>query len=217
VGRDEDFAMPPIACRPAFAGSALAGIAMLCSVAGALPVGPAFAGSTDAGDAAVPGPLRAFKIDNPPTTTTIPAAQPTPQATDKKGKAGKKIAATASAVEKDPLKRRFRGVFRAAIPDGGSGTVTVQPTSTARELKLEDFQVSEVPDLEILLVAGDRIAKPDDVLTSKRVSLGRLKKIVGRQIYRMPAEVDPSTYRSVVIWSKRRKIVVASARLEPTT
>ena len=95
--------------------------------------------------------------------------------------------------------------------------MTVQPTSTARELKLEDFQVSEVPDLEILLVAGDRIAKPDDVLTSKRVSLGRLKKIVGRQIYRMPAEVDPSTYRSVVIWSKRRKIVVASARLEPTT
>ena len=175
----------------------------------------------------IPGPLRAFKVppasasapnspaagaNGPASAYAAPPADPADKLAKGKRKPGPFIAET------DPAKRRYRGVFRAGM-DGntGSGTVLVQPTSSAREIRFDDFKISDAPDLEILLVAGDRFTRPEDVLDSKRVSIGRLKRAAGKQVYRVPAEVDPSTYRTVVIWSKRHKLVVTSARLEPSS
>ncbi len=85
----------------------------------------------------------------------------------------------------------------------------------ARELVFENFAIADRPDLEVWLVAADRVASADDALSAKRVSLGRLKKPAGNQTYRLPQELDVAVYRHVVVWSRRERSPRLAALLQP--
>lgn len=85
----------------------------------------------------------------------------------------------------------------------------------AHRVEIADFAVTDAPDLEIALVAADRILTTADVLASKRVSLGRLKRIRAKISLRFPAEMDPAVYRTLVVWSRRDRAPRGVARLAP--
>lgn len=88
-------------------------------------------------------------------------------------------------------------------------------TVAGRELKLTDFSVADRPMLEIWLSAADPGATAAKLQETKHVSLGRLRKPRGDQVYRFPAELDPAIYRTVVVWSRRDRAPDAVARLTP--
>ncbi len=98
---------------------------------------------------------------------------------------------------------------------GGNARGKVAVDVAARELRLTDLVVDDAPGLEVILVAGDAPLTTEAVLAAKRVSLGRLRKPKGPQVYRVPAELDLTVYRAVIVWARRDKAPRALARLAP--
>lgn len=62
------------------------------------------------------------------------------------------------------------------------------------------FRSNEGPDVFVLL---HRENSPKSYKTSDYVSLGRLKKLKGKQLYRIPVGVDITEFKSVVIWCRQ--------------
>ncbi len=62
------------------------------------------------------------------------------------------------------------------------------------------FRSNEGPDVFVLLHRED---SPKSYQKSDYVSLGRLKKLKGKQLYRIPSGVDITEFKSVVIWCKQ--------------
>lgn len=94
-----------------------------------------------------------------------------------------------------------------------SGTVRVlRLADGARVLRLEGLDVENGPDLFVTLAAAAPDA-PDGAYDSDYVSLGRLKGNKGDQSYAVPASVDLSRYKSVVIWCKRFSVAFGTAPL----
>lgn len=94
----------------------------------------------------------------------------------------------------------------------GSGTATIyQLEDGAHVLRLEDFEVTNGPDLHVLLVPssdpGDREA------IEGYVDLGSLKGNVGDQNYDIPADVDISEFGSVVIYCQPFHVIFSVATL----
>ena len=81
----------------------------------------------------------------------------------------------------------------------GSGTATVYELADgSRVLRLEDFEVTNGPDLHVLLVPDGDPDGRDDV--EGYVDLGSLKGNIGDQNYEIPADLDLSEFGSVVIY-----------------
>jgi hypothetical protein len=72
-------------------------------------------------------------------------------------------------------------------------------------LRLEDFKVTNGPDLYVYLSA--------DKGASDFVDLGRLKANAGNQNYEIPAGTDLSKYDNVVIWCKSFSVYFGGAQL----
>jgi hypothetical protein len=90
----------------------------------------------------------------------------------------------------------------------GSGTATVYLLADgSRILRFESFAVTNGPDLRVLLV------KEDGVVGDDYVELGRLKGNQGNQNYEIPAELDLSLYKGVIIYCKPFHVVFATASL----
>ncbi|TBW34712.1 hypothetical protein EYW49_17480 [Siculibacillus lacustris] len=169
-------------------------------------IGPSSAAALpDADDepTVVPGPMRAADGGVLPALPAARRAPPPPRAEP--------------AVKPPPRAvLAWEGRFRPSRPqdaDAGAGRALVR--LPARELSFADFTVADLPDLEVWLVAADRVASADDALGAKRVSLGRLKKPRGNQTYRLPPEIDVSVYRSVIVWSRRERAPHVTALLVP--
>jgi hypothetical protein len=62
------------------------------------------------------------------------------------------------------------------------------------------FRSDEGPDVFVLLHRED---SPKKYKKSDYVSLGRLQKIRGKQLYRIPQQVNVSEFKSVVIWCRQ--------------
>lgn len=73
--------------------------------------------------------------------------------------------------------------------------------------------VEQTPDLMVML---DTTPTPDhQTLTSDRaLQLGQLQRLAGRQHYAIPASVDVSQYRSVVIWCPEFNAIIGYAPVE---
>lgn len=160
--------------------------------------------SDESDPAAVPGPMRPTSAD----LATDTGATPRKSADAAREPARAKIPAVASAPAK-----AAPTVFEGKLGDRAGGRVVVDRAT--RELRFQDFTVDDAGDVEIWLVAADRIAPGDDVAASKHVSLGRLKRSSGNQTYRVPAELDVTVYRTVVLWSRRARSPRAAALLLP--
>lgn len=81
----------------------------------------------------------------------------------------------------------------------GSGTSTIYRLEDGSAvLRLEDFEVTNGPDLHVLLVPDSNPESREDVLGY--LDLGSLKGNIGDQNYPIPDDVDISEYGSVVIY-----------------
>lgn len=94
-----------------------------------------------------------------------------------------------------------------------SGTARVLGDGTdQRFLRFEDFATDNGPDLNVYLSTApadaDQGAFDDDF-----VDLGDLQGNVGDQNYEVPADVDLSRYRTVVIWCVRFGVAFGAADL----
>lgn len=81
----------------------------------------------------------------------------------------------------------------------GRGTATVYTLGDeTRVLRLEDFEVTNGPDLHVLLVPHENPRSRDDL--DGHVDLGSLKGNLGDQNYDIPNDIDISEYGSIVIY-----------------
>lgn len=100
-----------------------------------------------------------------------------------------------------------QGEFRAADSfHQGSGTATIYQQGATRVLRLENFSSTNGPDLHVLLVE-----KVDGADMGAYVDLGKLKGNVGNQNYDIPADVDLSKYRGVMIYCQPFHVVFSTA------
>ena len=81
-------------------------------------------------------------------------------------------------------------------------------------LRLEDFRVTNGPDLRVLLVNHPDPQNRDDVQGGGYIEVGSLKGNIGNQNYEIPAGTDISTASSVVIYCRPFHVVFSVAPLQ---
>ena len=105
----------------------------------------------------------------------------------------------------------FRGADRF---HKGSGVVTIYnlPDGSAL-LRLEDFRVTNGPDLHVILVPHPNPEGGSDIHERDYIDLGKIKGNIGNQNYPLPTGLDPSVFNSVVIYCKPFHVVFSVASL----
>lgn len=94
----------------------------------------------------------------------------------------------------------------------GSGSATVYELEDGSNvLRFEDFEVTNGPDLHVLLVPNESPADRDDL--TGYVDLGKLKGNIGSQNYEIPPDLDISGFGSIVIYCEPFHVLFASASL----
>ena len=94
----------------------------------------------------------------------------------------------------------------------GSGTATIYRSSDGKNLlRLEDFRVTNGPELHVLLVPNPNPQGRGDV--EGYLGLGKLKGNEGNQNYFLPDGEDGSGYGSVVIYCRPFHVVFSVATL----
>jgi len=89
----------------------------------------------------------------------------------------------------------------------GSGTATIyQLDDGSHVLRLEDFEVTNGPDLHVFLI-------PQDGSLDGSVDLGSLKGNIGDQNYELPVGVDITQFGSVMIYCVPFSVTFATAAL----
>lgn len=144
----------------------------------------------------VPGPLRPLP---PPDTAAVPNRRP---------QALREPTMPPRAV------RAWIGRLTPLAP-GELATGIVRFDVATHQLRIDNFAVTDGPNLEIVLVAADRADTTAAVLAAKRVSLGHLRRIRPTLVLRWPAELDLGVYRTLVVWSRRDRAPRGYARLSP--
>lgn len=95
----------------------------------------------------------------------------------------------------------------------GSGTATIYRGSDGKSvLRLEDFRVTNGPELHVLLAPNADPQGRDDV--AGYLGLGKLKGNMGNQNYFLPDGEDGSGYGSVVIYCRPFQVVFSVATLD---
>ena len=97
----------------------------------------------------------------------------------------------------------------------GSGQATIYrlPDGT-HVLRLEDFKVTNGPDLHVILTPHPDPQNRSDIEAQGYVDLGQLKGNLGNQNYDIPAGVDVSSIGSVVIYCVPFHVIFSVAPLE---
>jgi hypothetical protein len=84
-------------------------------------------------------------------------------------------------------------------PTSGAAQIVMQ--NGKKYLKFDSsFQSNSGPDLFVILHRQD---SPKSYAKANYVSLGRLKKVSGQQMYAIPNGVNITKFKSVVIWCKK--------------
>ena len=98
----------------------------------------------------------------------------------------------------------------------GSGRATVYDLGAdgGQVLRLEDFRVTNGPDLRVLLANAPNPESHSDLDDAGYVELGKLKGNVGSQNYAIPASVSLADVQSVVIYCNPFRVVFSVATLE---
>ncbi|MFP6711961.1 MAG: DM13 domain-containing protein [Rhodospirillales bacterium] len=78
----------------------------------------------------------------------------------------------------------------------------------------QTFEVGPGPNYKVYLVEAGTIKESDDVKKSKFVDLGLLRAFKGGQNYKVPAGIDLSKYKSVVIWCEIFGVLISPAKLD---
>ena len=93
----------------------------------------------------------------------------------------------------------------------GSGRATIyQLEDETNVLRLEDLDVTNGPDLRVLLMVDSEGRDKGQGY----IELGKLKGNIGNQNYEIPADVDPADYHAVMIYCKPFHVVFSTAPLQ---
>jgi len=96
----------------------------------------------------------------------------------------------------------------------GRGRATVYELADgSRVLRFEEFEVLNGPDLRVWLVPVDPVPDTVGVEIPGYFNLGPLKGNIGDQNYDLPADLDLSDFKSVVIWCQPFRIPFNAAPL----
>ncbi len=96
----------------------------------------------------------------------------------------------------------------------GSGTATIYELEDgSRVLRFEDFEVTNGPDLHVILTPATEVSGREDVTAAGYIDLGSLKGNIGSQNYEIPDDVDLDEYGTVVIYCVPFHVVFATATL----
>lgn len=96
----------------------------------------------------------------------------------------------------------------------GSGTATVYELEDgSRVLRFEAFDVTNGPDLRVILTPAESVSGREDVMADGYVELGALKGNIGDQNYDIPAGLNLGEYHTVVIYCMPFHVVFATANL----
>jgi hypothetical protein len=94
----------------------------------------------------------------------------------------------------------------------GSGRASVyQLLDGSHLLRLEEFSVTNGPDLHVLLAGHPSPTGRDDL--GEYLDLGSLKGNMGNQNYEIPTDADLSQFKSIVIYCKPFHVVFSTATL----
>ena len=100
----------------------------------------------------------------------------------------------------------FTGQFRSLDPYEGSGEAQVVANPDgSRTVRFANFTVSNGPALRVYLSAAAS-ESPGDKFDDDFVDLGLLQSTSGNQEYAVPSSVDPSRFRSVVVWCTKFRV-----------
>ena len=100
-----------------------------------------------------------------------------------------------------------------AVHRGAGQVKIVQSGGGSNILTLSAFEVTNGPDLKVILVKAPDPQSSADVKAVEWVSLGPLKGNIGDQNYTIPAEINPGDFGSVAIWCKQFGVLFAAAPL----
>ena len=97
----------------------------------------------------------------------------------------------------------------------GSGEATIyQLPDGSHLLRLEDFMVTNGPDLRVLLAeSGDPMTR-EELQSGGYTHLAKLKGNIGNQNYEIPADIDLSEQNSVIIYCMPFHVLFSVAPLE---
>lgn len=102
-----------------------------------------------------------------------------------------------------------------SVAHNGSGVVHFyQVEEIGIVLRLEDFLVENGPELHVYLTSADPIENTTGVDLADAVDLGELKALSGDQTYEVPADLDLTSYHSVVIWCVPYQIPFIAAPIQ---
>ncbi|MFW5439969.1 MAG: DM13 domain-containing protein [Methylophilaceae bacterium] len=107
-----------------------------------------------------------------------------------------------------------QGTFKDAdaIHKGSGNALLYKLADGSHLLRLEDFKVTNGPDLMVYLVKNADITEAAKV-TEGYLNLGDLKGNIGNQNYVIPAGTDISEYNSAVIWCELFGVLFSPATL----
>jgi hypothetical protein len=116
-------------------------------------------------------------------------------------------------------KALLQGSFKDAdsFHKGSGRAVFYQLPDGKRVLRLEEFQVTNGPDLYVVLSGSPDPKSSAELHGPGFKELSLLKGNVGNQNYDLPADVDPAAVKSVVIYCKQFAVVFSTASLSPAS
>ena len=129
--------------------------------------------------------------------------------------AARAAAEEAAAQPAEPVKLKS-GSFRDADNfHRGSGQATIyRGPDGSHLLRLENLDVTNGPDLRVILTPHENPTGRDDVKEPGYVELGKLKGNQGNQNYPIPDDVDVSSQSSVVIYCKPFHVIFSVSVLQ---
>ena len=150
-----------------------------------------------------------FPVAAPITTGSVEVQSAEPDTTATTEPAGADNEKTAGPVE------LLSGSFvDADAAHRGSGSATIfELDDGTRVLRLEEFEVTNGPDLHVLLVPTRETVDRDLVAALGYEDLGKLKGNVGNQNYDVPDGFDPEGAWTVVIYCEPFHVVFSTAQL----
>lgn len=96
----------------------------------------------------------------------------------------------------------------------GEGRVMIITQADGRRiLRFEDFRVTNGPDLYVYFSGHPAPRNTDQLHAAGDFEVARLKGNMGNQNYELPADLDLSQFKSVVIYCKRFTTVFSTAEL----
>ncbi|MBC8078156.1 MAG: DM13 domain-containing protein [Chloroflexales bacterium] len=175
-----------------------------------------------ANPAATSAPAAVVEATNAPTTiveaTSVPAvaeATSAPTTIVEATSVPAVAEATSAPAITGPLALSAGTFISGSFPgDTASGRATIYRIDGGQQLlRLEDFATTNGPDLFVVL-SGSANPDADGVKAGAFLQLAALKGNQGNQNYELPADIDLSQYKSVVVWCRAFNIVFGYATLQ---